>query len=334
VLDEPTAALSAPRAQLVYDVLRERRAAGHTVLFVSHRLDEVIAVADAATILRDGVVAETRSHDRLDRDELIELIVGRPVDDSQRPFSSAPPGPVVIETRSLAGGPVEDVSCSVRRGEIVGVAGGLGAGRSELLQMLFGMRPVRGGEILVGGRAVVFRDIGDAVRHGVAYVPPDRADAAFGNLSLSENLAAASVRDHWERWRLRRGREARDARQSAAELAIGPSSPSQLMATLSGGNQQKVILGRWLRRAPGVLLLDEPTRGVDVGARATVHSAVVDVARAGAAVIVASDDFEELTNLADRVLVLVRGRVAAELHRPDVSAAAIGRVAFGVTSAA
>jgi ribose transport system ATP-binding protein len=296
---------------------------------VSHRLEEVIAAADRATVLRDGVVVAERTHDQLDRDDLVELIVGRPLTGEARP---APPGadaPVRLDVRDLAGGPVAGVSFTVRRGEVLGLAGSLGSGCAEVLQLLFGARRVERGVVVLDGEPARFGHIGDAMRAGVAYVPSARADAAFPGLSLAENLVAADVGAYWDRLWLRRGRERRDARASMEEYEIRAASPAQEMATLSGGNQQKVVVARWLRRQPTVLLLDDPTRGVDAGARVTVHAVIADAVRAGAAAVLASEDFEELSTVADRVLVLGHGRVVSELRQPDVDPARLARAAFG-----
>jgi ribose transport system ATP-binding protein len=332
VLDEPTASLPSPRAHLVYDALRERRDAGHAVVFVSHRLDEVAAAADRATVLRDGMVVGTRDHDALDRAELIELIVGRPETREARHAPLEPGAPIRLEARGLAGGCVDGVSFTVRRGEVLGLAGSLGSGRSEILQMLFGARDPGPGAVVLDGVPRRFADIGDAMRCGIAYVPAERADAAFGGLSLGENLAAASVDSYWERFWLRRRRERHDALAAMAEFEIRATSPDQEMATLSGGNQQKAILARWLRRRPALLLLDEPTRGVDAGARVTLHALIGEAVRAGAAAIVASDDFDELSSIADRVLVLVQGRVASELRQPGIDPTRLAQAAFSTST--
>ena len=328
VLDEPTASLPAPQARLVYAALRERRDAGHSVLFVSHRLDEVAAAADRATVLRDGTVVGTREHDELDRDDLIELIVGRAVTRESSPSPPDPGAPIRLEVRDLAGARVDGVSFAVRRGEVLGLAGAVGSGCSELLQMLFGARLHQRGVVVLDGMPTRFAHIGDAVRAGVAYVPAERADAAFLGLSLGENLAAATVHTYWDRLWLHRRRERNDAVAAMGNFAIRATSPDQEMATLSGGNQQKVIVARWLRRRPTVLLLDDPTRGVDAGARVTLHGLVTEAVRTGAAAIVASDDFEELSTIADRVLVLHRGRVVTELRQPDIDPARLADAAF------
>jgi ribose transport system ATP-binding protein len=284
-------------------------------------------------VLRDGTVIATRDHGALDRTELIELIVGRPGTREQRPLQVEPGAPIRLEVRDLAGGRVDGVSFVVRRGEVVGLAGSLGSGRSEILQMLFGAREPARGAVVLDGVPRRFAHVGDAMRAGVAYVPAERADAAFLGLSLGENVAAANVASYWERMWLRRRRERNDAQSAMAEFGIRATSPDQEMATLSGGNQQKAILARWLRRRPAVLLLDEPTRGVDAGARITLHALIADAARTGAAAIIASDDFDELSLITDRVLVLVEGRVASELRQPAIDPTRLAHAAFSTTVA-
>jgi ribose transport system ATP-binding protein len=229
----------------------------------------------------------------------------------------------------VSGGPLRGVTFALHEGEVLGVAGPLGAGRSELLQALFGARAIRSGSIAVDGTAVRFSEIGDAMRAGIAYVPPDPSDGAFPDLSLSENLAASSLGESWNRVRLRRRREARDASSTIAALSVRASSPRQPMATLSAGDQQKIIVCRWLRRNPKVLLLDQPTRSVDVGARLELHRLFADTVANGAAAVVVSDDFEELALLADRVLVMEHGRVVTELVAASIDAGTIAALALG-----
>ena len=211
------------------------------------------------------------------------------------------------------------MSFALHRGEVLGVAGPLGAGRSHVLKLLFGAAPVRAGTVTLDGVAVRFSHIGDAMRAGIGYVPEDRDDAAFLDLSLGENLSAAVVGSYWQHFRMRRGLEHRDARASMEAFAIDASSERQEMATLSGGNQQKVVVARWLRRNPKVLLLDEPTHGVDVRARQELYGFIADTAAAGCAAIVVSDEFDELARVCDRVLVMVNGRVVADLAQPDIT---------------
>jgi ribose transport system ATP-binding protein len=334
VLDEPTASL--PGAEVLRLLLTLKRCAerGQAILFVSHRLDDVVGFADRATVLRDGRVAGTLTGDEITEDRLIELIVGRRLD---RVFPEMPERggeQVVLETRGLGGGPLRDVSFQLRRGEVLGVAGLLGSGRSELLKMLFGAYPIRSGEILLDAEPVRFHDIGDAMRAGLAYVPEDRAtEATFLELSLRENLSAAVVDSYWHRLRLHHRQEAADARHIIERFLIRASSDEQRMSTLSGGNQQKVVLARWLRLNPRILLLDEPTQGVDVNARAEIYALIRGAVRDGCSVLWVTGDFEELSHVSDRVIVIARGAVVAELARSDVEPARLTELSYGTREA-
>jgi ribose transport system ATP-binding protein len=329
VLDEPTASL--PRAEvnrLMLALIRYAQA-GQTILFVSHRLDEVIGTADRATVLRDGRLAGTLAGPAITEPALIELIAGRPLD---RVFPEMPPvrsEALALEARHLRGGPLHDISFGLREGETLGVAGLLGSGRSELLKMIFGAYPIRSGELLLGGEQVHFRHIGDAMRAGVAYVPEDRGgEAAFMDLSVSENMSAALVSRYWRGMRLHSKEADADAREAVKEFLIRARSEQEDLSTLSGGNQQKVILARWLRRKPRILLLDEPTQGVDINARAEIYGLVREAVAQGCSVLVVTSDFEELSHVADRVIVINQGRVAAELRPPDINPTALTKLAF------
>ncbi|HMA47973.1 MAG TPA: sugar ABC transporter ATP-binding protein [Frankiaceae bacterium] len=329
VLDEPTAALPHTDVDLLLAALRRYADAGQAILLVSHRLDEVIRAADRATVLRDGAVAGTLEAAALSEDRLIELIVGRAL---ERVFPEMPPvrgDEVALAVRGLAGGPLRDVSFALRRGEVLGVAGLLGSGRTELLKMIFGAYPVRAGEIRLDGEPVHFDGVGAAMRAGVAYVPEDRGgEAAFLPMSVRENVSAAQVGAYWRRARLRHRQEAADARRCIEDFLVRASSDRAPMSTLSGGNQQKVVLARWLRRRPRVLLLDEPTQGVDVAARAEIYALVRAAVAAGTSVLLVTDDFEELSRVSDRVVVLAWGRVVAEVRPPHLGAARLTELAF------
>jgi ribose transport system ATP-binding protein len=319
VLDEPTASLPRAEVNRLLGALKRYAAGGQTILFVSHRLDEVVGIADRATVLRDGVLAGTVGREEITQDRLIELIAGRPLD---RVFPSMPEvsgDQVVLDVRHLAGGPLVDVSFQLRRGEVLGIAGLLGSGRSELLKMLFGAYGIRAGQVLLDGRPVRFRHVGDAVRAGLAYVPEDRGKAAFFDMSISDNLAAAMVSGYWHGGRLHHRAADADARRTIDKFSIGVSSERQEMATVSGGNQQKVILARWLMGRPRLLLLDEPTQGVDVNARAEIYGLVLQAVTEGCSVLVVTNDFEELSRVSDRVIVLNDGRVTATLLSPNIT---------------
>ncbi|GAC1603583.1 MAG: ribose ABC transporter ATP-binding protein RbsA [Acidimicrobiales bacterium] len=336
VLDEPTASLA--RAEVVRLMLALGRYAreGQTILFVSHRLDEVIDSADQATVLRDGEYAGTlATEEEITEPALISLIVGRSL---ERVFPEMPPvtsTEVALEVSHLAGGPLRDVSFELRKGEVLGVAGLLGSGRSELLKMIFGAYPIHSGSVSMIGKPVAFKHIGEAMRAGVAYVPEDRpGEAAFADMSVSDNFSAALITKYWSKGRLNHGRADEDARQSIKDFFVRTGDEQQTLSTLSGGNQQKVILARWLKRQPKILLLDEPTQGVDVNARGEIYSIVSKAVQAGCSVLLVTSDFEELSRVADRVVVLNRGRISAELRPPDIDPIRLTELAFSTQEAA
>jgi ribose transport system ATP-binding protein len=329
VLDEPTASL--PRAEVVrlMGALNRFAESGQTILFVSHRLDEVIDSCDKATVLRDGRLAGTLHRDQITESRLIELIAGRALEQAFPSMPAAASDEIALEAKDVVGGPLKGVNFQLHRGEVLGIAGLLGSGRSELLKMAFGAYPIRSGSFLFEGKPGSFRHIGHAMDAGIAYVPEDRGtEATFPDLTLSENVTAAMVGAYWKGLRLRKRRADADARASVGEFFIRASSERQKMGTLSGGNQQKVVLARWLLRKPKVLLLDEPTHGVDVGARSEIYELVGQAVREGCSVLLVSSDFEELARVADRVIVLANGRVTTELSGPDIEPARLTELAF------
>ena len=329
VLDEPTTSLPAGEIDILLAALRRCARAGQTILYVSHRLDEVLSLADRVTVLRDGHRVATAKAADLSEATLVELIAGRPLTLNQPDAADRPDTDAVLDVRGLWGGPLRGVDLRVGRGEIVGVAGLLGSGRTELLQSIFGARPVPAGEILVGGRPVRFRSPADAMAAGVAYVPEDRAaEAVFASMSVRENISAGNVTRYFSGLRLRHGWERRDARAAMGTFLVRAASDRAPLVTLSGGNQQKVILARWLRREPAVLLLDEPTQGVDVAAREEIYGLIRRAAGAGTAVVVVANDFTELTRLCGRVVVLRGGRIAAEVTGSELDSHRLTELAY------
>ena len=327
ILDEPTAALPERDAVRLLASLRQYADRGQAVVVVSHRIGELLTVADTATVLRDGHVAGTLARTTLSEQRVLELMSGPSGHRAGDGTPASVHDGVALELDELVGAPVRGVSFSVHCGEILGLAGRPGSGCSELLQMIFGAKRIRSGQVRIRGRSVRLRDIGDAMRAGVAYVPDDRGDASFPELSLSENLSAATVSSYWRRGHLARRSEESDSRRLMQRFSIRASTPRQAMGTLSGGNQQKAILARWLRRQPSVLLLDDPTRGVDAHARLEITNAVRELAASGAAVVVIARDLHELCAVADRVIVLAGGRAVAELVPPYLDPAQVARLA-------
>jgi ribose transport system ATP-binding protein len=334
VLDEPTAALPKREVDLVLRRLRRYAGEGQAILFVSHRLDEVLDVADVVTVLRDGRVICTTPRAQLTRDELVRLIVGHDVDDDwSEPAVNE--HAATLEVSNVSGGAVRSASLRVSGGEILGLAGLAGSGRSSLLRLLFGAEPLQTGSIRLDGEVLRLRRPRDAIEAGIGFVPEDRLrDAILPGLSVAENLTITNIAPYWRRGRLRRRAERLTAKEVIATFGVRALSGDVGITTLSGGNQQKLMLARWLRQAPRVLLLDEPTQGVDVGATADLWALIRQAADAGAAVIVASSDFEELTRLCERLIVLRDGRVVGELDSTQMNPERINQVLHRMDAAA
>ena len=327
-LDEPTTALPPREVDALLKRLRSYAAAGQTIVLVSHRLHEIVEVADRVTVLRDGKKAATTEVAGVTETDLVELIVGKPVGQVYPPTVVAESSESALRVRGLSGGPVRGVDLDIQPGEIVGLGGLLGSGRSTLLHLLMGYRRRTAGTVEFNGKQLTLRSVREAMNAGFALVPEDRAqDAAFLDHTVSDNISAAEVASYWRGLRLRHRRERRDAVSLIGEFGINATT-GQPMQTLSGGNQQKVILARWLRRNPKLLLLDEPTQGVDIGARVSIYRMIHDAADAGTAVVLVSSDFDELSHLCSRVVVLRNGRVVAEASGGELDPARLTELSF------
>jgi ribose transport system ATP-binding protein len=333
-LDEPTAALPGPEVERLLTTLRRYAAAGQTIVYVSHRLEEVLRTSDRVSALRDGRLVATVPTAGMTENGLVELMLGHAV--ARAAPSEAPRGAktALLKVKGLAGGPMTQVSFELDRGEIVGIAGLLGSGSSHVLRALFGAEAPRAGEVALDGKPFAPAHPADAIAEKVAYLPPDRAlDASFNALSVRMNLSATDVARYFAGLRLRHDREHADARSAIERFMIGAASDVQPLYTLSGGNQQKVVLARWLRDRPRLLLLDEPTQGVAAHARTEIHGLLREAARAGTALLVVSSDFEELAELCDRVLVMVQGRIVSEVQPPALDAHRLTELAHFGTKA-
>jgi ribose transport system ATP-binding protein len=332
ILDEPTAALPASEVSLLLDQLRQLADDGRVILYVTHRLHELVGFAHRATILRDGAVIGRLDGEEITMARLVDLIAGEVIEQAEAIARDAAPAPEVLSVHELRGGPLSGVSFSVCRGEIVGLAGLVGSGRSSLLQMIFGLLQPSGGSITVEGQHV--RAVLAQVPSALAYVPEDRQrSAAFPLLTVRENLSAADLSTFRRGARLDHRAEHRAARAAIERYNVKAAGPDAPFRTLSGGNQQKVVLARWLRRRPRLLLLDEPTQGVDVKSRADIHRFIREATTEGAAALVASSDLEELCALCDRVLVLSGGRVAGELTGNALEPRRLERMSHGFSLA-
>jgi ribose transport system ATP-binding protein len=327
VLDEPTAALPRPEVERLLEVLRRYAEAGQSMLFVSHDLDEVLGLAKRVTVLRDGRVVVTAPASELSHAKLVALITGQTITTAATdPQVTDGDKATVLEARGVTDSVLHDVDFEVAAGEILALAGLVGSGAAEILRCIFGARVPDEGTVFVAGERLS-GGIGDAIARGIVYVPGDRTVAVFPELSIRENLSVAQVGRYWRGFMDRR-REHRDARQAMETFRVRAAHDGQPLRTASGGNQQKIVLARWLQRDPRVILLEEPTQGVDVAARAEIYELIRHAADAGAAVVIVSLDFEELERICDRALVVNDGRIVAELRRPHIDHETLTRLAY------
>lgn len=330
VLDEPTSSLSEHEAQALFRVIHAMRADGIAIIYISHRLREVLELADQVTVLRDGRQIETRPAEGLTAAEMITLMVGRDLTDVF-PKREVPIGDVVLDVRGLGkAGSFEDVSFTVRAGEIVGLAGLVGAGRTEVARAIFGLDRADAGVVRVGGSDVRARTPRHGVRAGIAYVPEDRKrDGIIPAASIKDNVALPMLGTLSVAGWISRAKERMVVAAKVDELGVSPPVIDRRVETLSGGNQQKVVIAKWLTTQPRVLLLDEPTRGVDVGAKADIHMIIGELAASGVAILLISSELPEVLAVSDRVYVLHEGRVSAEFDRNDADERSVMHAATG-----
>jgi ribose transport system ATP-binding protein len=322
VMDEPSAALVQDEVANLFRIIREMTAAGVAVVYISHRLEEIREIGDRVTVLKDGrTVAVGLPADRTPTSEIIALMTGRRLEHVFPPRPpAAPEGPEVLRVEGLTvPGRFRDVSFGVRAGEIVGLAGLVGSGRSEILETVYGARRPSAGRVLLEGRPVRLRSPHAAVRHGIGLAPEERkSQALILEETVAGNITMAGLRRYASLGWLDRRRELRDAREQVRALDIRPPDPRRPVRTLSGGNQQKVVLARWLVNGRRLLLLDEPTRGVDVGARAELYALIRRLAEDGIAILLVSSEVPEVLGLADRILVIREGRLIHEAPAQDL----------------
>jgi rhamnose transport system ATP-binding protein len=351
VMDEPTASLTDREIDRLLDVVRRLRARGAGIVYISHRLDEVFAIADRVTVLRDGQSVATRRRGDIDATELVRLMVGR-----ERGAAGGEPltvgrGPaavgrepaarskrrvtfdaVALELRGLSNRArgVGPTTLAVRRGEIVGVAGLLGSGRTELAETIFGLTPADAGDIVVNGAAAAIRCPADAIRRGIGYVPEDRQQhGVIAEMSIAANTTLNNLTAVSAHGIVDRGVERRTAAKFVGQLRIKTPSVGATVGELSGGNQQKVALARWLSIEPAVLILDEPTQGIDIAAKAEIHDIIERLAEQGVGIVLISSELPELLAMADRIAVMRAGALAGILESDEATPQAVMALALG-----
>jgi D-xylose transport system ATP-binding protein len=338
VLDEPTAALNDVEAIALFRILEGLCRRGLGIIYISHRIEEVLRIAGRITVLRDGKVVATRQRGSLGRAELVSLMVGREVGQAF-PEPQGTPGAVALTVRGLTvehparpGTPVlSDISFSLHAGEVLGIAGLMGSGRTALLNVLFGAFPARAtGDIRLDDKPLRLREPKDAIRAGIALVTEDRKALGLSlGASIAGNMTLAALREYASAGILHKQQEMAAVERAMADLGVKAASAETVVGTLSGGNQQKVVLGKWLLKRPRVLLLDEPTRGIDIAAKQEIYARIGQLARQGLALIVVSSEMEELRGLCGRILVMHNGRIAGTLARTEATPERIMAYATG-----
>lgn len=338
VLDEPTAALTESEVDTLFDILRDLKKRGVGMIYISHKLDEVFKMSDRITVLRDGKTVGTENSSSLDKDKVIALMVGREVGDIF-PKTTHNFGEIALEVRDItAFDPdvpgkklVDRVSFNVRKGEVLGISGLMGAGRSELLMTIFGAwHGNHSGEVSVEGKSVSIRKPADAIKNGIGFVTEDRK--RFGlvlDQTILNNMTLAGLKQISGAFLTHRSRETVAVQASMKSLHVKANSPVVVAGTLSGGNQQKVVLGKWLLTNPKVLFLDEPTRGIDVGAKQEIYAEINKLAKKGLAIVMVSSELPEVLGLSDRVIVLHEGKLTGEFSKTDATPEKVMAAATG-----
>ncbi|HBV65427.1 MAG TPA: D-xylose ABC transporter ATP-binding protein, partial [Rhodopirellula sp.] len=332
IMDEPTSSLSSAEAERLFEVVNDLRKRGVSVIYISHRLGEVKALSDRVVVLRDGENAGVLKRDEITHDNMVRMMVGRDVSQLYS-REKIPIGDVVLSVDRLRTPtwPEHEITFSIRQGEIVGISGLVGAGRTEMLRTLFGVDDPVAGTVAVDGKTVDLKSPIAAIDAGIALVPEDRKlNGLVIDMSVRHNVGLAALsRNRLAGGFLNQAIEKRDANQMVRDLRIKTPNDAQITRFLSGGNQQKVVLGKWLSMMPKILLLDEPTRGIDVGAKQEIYQLMEKLAKEGLAVLFVSSEMEEIMGMSDRTIVMHEGRITGELQRSELSEESIMQLATG-----
>jgi len=329
IMDEPSAPLSVSEVAKMFDIVRKFRADGVTVIYISHRMDEIFEIADRVSVMRDGCYVDTVEISKTSRKELIQLMVGRDLKESY-PSHKPHTNEVALEVKNICGKRSYDISFSVFKGEILGVAGLVGAGRTEMARLIYGADKLQSGHIFVNGKAVNIRLPSDAIHAGVGLIPEDRKQqGCFLDMTIAWNMTIANIRKLLKGIVIDRSRERKQAETYTNLLGIKTPSIWQKVKNLSGGNQQKVVLAKTLATHSNVLIFDEPTRGIDVGAKQEIYTLMCDLADKGSGMIMITSDMEELLGMSDRIIVLAEGKLAGTLEKAEFSQSRILELAAG-----
>ena len=314
-MDEPTASLTASEINHLFDLIRKLKANGVSIIYISHRMDELKEIGDRLTVLRDGQSIQTISMKDFDQDMVVKLMVGRTITNMYTCTHTVGTDDI-IEVQGLKIGPnTEPINIHIRKGEIVGMGGLVGSGRSELARSIFGVRPYFGGKILYKGQEYTAPTAGKSIKRGIAYLSEDRKiDGLIIDKVIKENISLASLYQLFQNHVINNKRERQEAEEKIRELNVICRSMDQLVSTLSGGNQQKVLFAKWLESKPDLLILDEPTRGIDVNAKAEIYEIMDSIAKQGVAIMMISSELPELIGMSDRIYVMKKGAISLEIE--------------------
>lgn len=330
IMDEPTTALTEVETKKLFEVIEALKAKGIAVIYISHRMEEIFTICDRVEVLRDGKYVGSALIKDIDNDKLISMMVGRKIED-QFPYKKAEDAENILEVSNLSCKQgVKNASFEVKGGEILGIAGLMGAGRTELAKTIFGEFKKTSGVVKIKGKEVDIKSIEDAISHGICYLSEDRKkEGCVLGLSVGENMSLSNIRKYENSFgRINRQKENEEIDHYIEKMKIKTPSRNQLIKNLSGGNQQKVILAKWLMLSPEVLIIDEPTRGIDVGAKKEIYELLNQLKEAGKAVIMISSDLPEVLGISDRVIVMSEGKIAGQLSRQEASQESIMKLAL------
>ena len=320
IMDEPTSALSEKESEMLFKIIYDLKSKGVAIIYISHKLEEIFQIADRITVLRDGKYITTKNTNELNKNSLISLMVGREIENLFASDSRIP-GNVILEVQGLTKkSKFDDINFRVHAGEVLGIAGLMGAGRTEIARAIFGIDKIDKGEIILKGQKTEIRSPKDAIEKGIGYVSEDRKSLGFiPELSIIENISLSSLKNYSKGWFIQTKHEAKASSQMAGDLKIKAASLQQKVINLSGGNQQKVVIAKVLLTSPSLIILDEPTRGIDIGAKHEIYKLINQLANNGLAVIIISSELPEILGMSDRILVLSKGKQTAILTKLEAT---------------
>ena len=328
-MDEPTAALTDRETETLFKVIEGLKSDGVGIVYISHRMEEIFKITDLITVMRDGFVIDTKKTKLTNADELVQKMVGRELEDYY-PEKKAEIGNIVFQAKNLSGDAFTDISFYVRQGEILGFSGLMGAGRTEIMRAIFGIDSLKSGQIIINEEELIIKNPFEAIKHGIGFLTEDRKDEGLIlDFSIKDNMTLPSTRDFVKNGIFDNKTSDIFVQRLIDRLRIKSGYPDKEVGTLSGGNQQKVVLAKWIGIAPKVLILDEPTRGVDVGAKREIYQLMNELAERGVPIIMVSSDLPEVIGVSDRIMVMHEGRISGELTRQEATQEKVMQLATG-----